>query len=139
MAIKKGDMVKVEYKGTLEDGSVFDSSELQGQPLEFEAGAGQMIKGFDDAVIGMEKGEEKDIKLEPDQAYGQPDPKLVKDFPKEMLPEDIKPEVGMILGMATADGGQIPAKVTRVTDKEITLDLNHPLAGETLNFHIKVV
>jgi len=85
MAVEKGNKVKVDYTGSLEDGTVFDTSEGR-QPLEFEAGAGQMIKGFDEAVMGMEKDEEKEVKLASEDAYGAPKPELVKKFPKEQLP-----------------------------------------------------
>ncbi|MCK5373322.1 MAG: FKBP-type peptidyl-prolyl cis-trans isomerase, partial [Candidatus Aenigmarchaeota archaeon] len=86
MPVKKGDKVKVEYTGTLEDGTVFDSSEKHGEPLEFEVGAGQMIKGFDDAVVDMEKGDEKEITLKPADAYGDPNPQLIQKVPKDKLP-----------------------------------------------------
>ena len=139
MAVKKGDKIKVEYTGSLEDGTVFDSSEKQGKPLEFEVGSGQIIKGFDEALIGMEKGQEKEIKIEPADAYGQHNPQLIKKLPKDKFPTDkeIKPNMMLVLG--TPDGRQIPTKVMDVTDSEITLDLNHPLAGKTLTFKIKVV
>lgn len=138
MAIKKGDKVKVDYIGTFDDGKVFDSSEGR-QPLEFEVGAGQMIKGFDDAVVGMKKGDEKDIKLKPAEAYGEHNPELIRELPKERLPEGPKPEAGMMIGLQTPDGKQFPAMITKVTDKSIFIDLNHPMAGKNLNFKIKIV
>ncbi len=138
MVVKKGDKVKVDYTGKLEDGTVFDSSEGK-QPLEFEAGSGMVIKGFDNAIIGMEKGEEKEVKIEKGDGYGDPNPDLVKKIPRDKLPPEPEPKPGMMLGMGTPDGKQIPAKITEVDDKEITIDLNHPLAGKTLNFKIKVV
>ncbi|MAG08151.1 peptidylprolyl isomerase [Candidatus Woesearchaeota archaeon] len=138
MPIKKGDKIKVEYTGTLEDGKVFDTSEGK-PPLEFEVGAGKIIKGFDDAVIGMEKGQEKEIKLEPKDAYGDPNPQLVKKVPKDKLPQGQDPKPGMVLALGTPDGQQIPARITEVGDNDITIDLNHPLAGKTLTFKIKVV
>ncbi len=140
MAIKKGDKVKVEYTGTLDDGTVFDTSEGK-QPLEFEAGAGQLIKGFDEAIMGMEKGEEKEIKLTPEKAYGDHNPELIKKIPRDKIPVPEGQEIkqGMMLALGTPDGKQIPAKITEVTDKEITIDLNHPLAGKNLNFKVKVI
>ena len=87
MAIKKGDKVKIEYTGTLDDGTVFDSSEKHGKPLEFEVGSGQVIKGFDNAVIGMKKGQEKEFKLKPEEAYGEPNPNLIRKIPKEQIPK----------------------------------------------------
>jgi FKBP-type peptidyl-prolyl cis-trans isomerase 2 len=138
MTIKKGDKVKVEYEGKLEDGTVFDSTEKHGgEPLEFEVGGGQMIPGFDKAVEGMDKGQEKDIKLEPSDAYGDHNPALIKDIPKENVPENVT--VGAILGMNLPNGQQIPAKVIKMGDKSVTIDLNHPLAGKKLQFHVKVV
>ena len=139
MAVKDGDKIKVEYTGTLEDGTVFDSSDTHNEPLEFEVGGGQIIKGFDDAVKGMEKGDEKDIKLLPADAYGDPNPQMVQKVPKDQLPKEGEVKVGMTLGMSLPNGQQIPARVTDIGDKEVTIDINHPLAGKTLNFKIKVV
>ena len=138
MPIKKGDKVKVDYTGTLEDGTVFDTSEGK-QPLEFEVGSGQLIKGFDEAVTGMEKGEEKEITLQPAEAYGDHNPQLIKKIPRDKLPEGQEPKPGMMLSLGTPDGKQFPARITEVDDKEISIDLNHPLAGKVLKFKIKVV
>jgi len=138
MPVKKGDKVKVEYTGKLENGQVFDTSEGK-QPLEFEVGAGKIIKGFDKAIVGMKKGEEKEITLKPEQAYGDPDPKKVQKIPRDKLPEGKEPKPGMMLAMKTPDGRQVPVKIKEVSDKDITIDLNHPLAGKTLNFKIKVI
>ncbi len=138
MAIKKGDKVKVDYTGTLEDGTVFDTSEGK-EPLEFEVGSGQLIKGFDDAVIGMEKGDEKEIKLEPADAYGDYNPALTQKVPRESLPKEPEPKPGMSLLMVLPDGKRFPVTISEVTDEEVTLDLNHPLAGKTLTFRIKIV
>jgi FKBP-type peptidyl-prolyl cis-trans isomerase 2 len=137
MKVEKGNKLKVEYTGTLEDGTVFDSSEKHGQPLEFEVGTGQLIKGFDEGVIGMEKGEEKEITIPADQAYGQPRDELVQKVPKDKLPEDIKE--GALLISKLPNGQQIPAKIIKIEDKEVTVDLNHPLAGKTLKFKVKVL
>ncbi len=138
MPIKEGDTVKVEYEGTLDDGTVFDSSERHGRPLEFEVGAGRIIKGFENAVIEMEKGEEKEIKLQPSEAYGEYDSQLIKKLPRGEHPkEELKP--GMMIAVNLPNGAQIPARIIEVTDEEVTIDLNHPLAGKVLNFKIKVV
>jgi peptidylprolyl isomerase len=139
MAVKKGDKVKIEYTGTLEDGTVFDASEKHGQPLEFEVGSGMVIKGFDDAVTGMEKDEEKEITLKPEEAYGERKDELLKKVPRDQLPKEQEPQVGMMLGMQLPNGQQVPVMITEVTEKEVTLDLNHPLAGKTLTFKLKVV
>lgn len=138
MAVKKGDTIKVHYEGKLDDGSVFDSSEKHGQPLEFEVGAGKVIKGFDSQVEGMEKGEEKEFKIESKDAYGDHNPQLIKKIPKEQLPKDQEVKPGMMLGVGLPNGQQLPATVTEVGEKEITLDMNHPLAGKDLTFKIKV-
>jgi peptidylprolyl isomerase len=139
MAIKKGDKVKVDYEGKLDDGTIFDSSEKHGMPLEFEVGSGQVIKGFDEAVVGMEKGDEKEIKLKPEDAYGTPNDKMVKKIPKEHLPKDKEIKPGMLLVMGTPEGHKIPATIKDVDDKEVTLDLNHPLSGKNLSFKIKIL
>jgi len=139
MSIKNGDKVKVEYTGTLDNGNVFDSSEKHGKPLEFEIGAGMIIPGFEKAVIGMKKGEEKEIKLKPEQAYGEHNPQLIKKIPRDQLPKEQEPKQGMILMLNLPSGQQVPARIAQVTDQEITIDLNHPLAGKTLNFKIKIV
>lgn len=139
MPVEKGNKVKIEYEGKLEDGTVFDSSKNHGKPLEFEAGSGQLIKGFNDAVIGMKVGEEKDITLKPEEAYGEPKQEMVQKIPKEQLPKDQEPKVGMMLMVGLPNGQQMPAKIIEIGDADITLDVNHPLAGKTLNFNIKVV
>ncbi|MBI2543500.1 MAG: peptidylprolyl isomerase [Candidatus Aenigmarchaeota archaeon] len=136
MAVKTGDTVKVHYTGTLDDGTIFDSSEER-EPLEFEAGEGQMIQGFDNAVIGMKVGEEKEIKLQPSEAYGDYDPSLVHEIARDRL--SVEPTVGMDIVMRTPSGGQVPGKITKVSDETVTVDLNHPFAGKVLNFKIRIV
>lgn len=138
MPIKKGNKIKVEYTGTFEDGKVFDTSEGR-SPLEFEVGAGKIIKGFDNAVVGMKKGEEKTIKLSPKDAYGDHNPQLVKKVPRDKLPQEQEPKPGMMLALGLPDGRKLPAMITEVNDSEITIDLNHPLAGKTLIFRIKII
>ena len=139
MPVKEGDTVKIEYTGTFEDGTVFDSSEQHGKPLEFEVGKGMVIPGFENAVIGMEKDQEKEVKVTPENAYGQPNPKLVQKVPRDKLPKEQEPKAGMFLAIGTPDGQKVPAQIKEVDEKEVTIDLNHPLAGKTLNFKIKVV
>lgn len=138
MAVKKGDTIKVEYTGKLEDGTVFDSSEKHGKPLEFEVGAGQLIKGFEEGVVGMKEGEEKEIAIKKEDGYGEPNPELVKKVPRDQLPKEQEPQPGMMLVLTMPNGQQVPAKITEVNDQEATLDLNHPLAGKDLTFNIKV-
>lgn len=136
--VKKGDKVKVDYTGTLDDGTVFDASEKHGQPLEFEVGSGQVIKGFDDAVMGMKSGEEKKITLVAKEAYGEVRQELHKKIPRQQLPQDQEPKAGMILAVGLPNGQQFPARIIAVTKDDVTIDLNHPLAGKTLHFKIKV-
>jgi len=136
--IKKGDKVKISYTGKLEDGKVFDSSEGRA-PLEFEAGAGKVIPGFDKAVDGMELNEEKTFTVKSEEAYGPVRKELVQEFPRDKLPEKPEPEVGMMLALQGPDGRQIPAKITKVEGDKVTIDINHPLAGKDLTFEIKVV
>ncbi|MEM3587003.1 MAG: peptidylprolyl isomerase [Candidatus Jordarchaeaceae archaeon] len=135
MPVKKGNKVRVEYVASLDDGTVFDSSEGK-RPLEFEVGSGQVIKAIDQAVIGMEKGEEKEIKVEPKDAFGDRVPELIKKVPRNKLPEEA--EEGMMLRFITPEGVQIPGQIIELTENDATIDFNHPLAGLELNFKIKV-
>ncbi|MBN1157114.1 peptidylprolyl isomerase [Candidatus Woesearchaeota archaeon] len=141
MPAKKGDKVKIDYTGTLDDGTVFDSSTHgdHSHPIEFVMGEGKVIPGFENAVYGMEKGEEKQIKILPKDAYGDAKPDMVRKIPKDVLPKDKEIKAGMMLMIAAPNGMQFPARVTAVDEKEVTLDMNHPLAGKTLNFKIKLV
>jgi len=139
MAVKKGDKVKIEYTGTLNDGTVFDSSDKHDAPLEFEVGAGQVIPGFENAVIGMKKGEEKDFRIPPAEAYGERKEEMMKKVPRSQIPEGDKIKAGSVLIAQAPNGAQIPLRVVKADEKEVTLDFNHPLAGQALNFKIKVV
>jgi peptidylprolyl isomerase len=132
---KKGDTVQVHYTGRLADGQVFDSSE-GGEPLEFKVGAGEVINGFDEGVIGMNVGDEKQLDIESGNAYGERVEGLVNTIPREGLNLDTEPEVGMSLLMQLPDGNQIPVAITEVTPESITLDANHPLAGQRLIFDV---
>lgn len=136
---KKGSSVKVHYTGKRKsDGSVFDSSEGK-EPLEFKLGEGQLIPGFEEAVEGMKSGESNTVTIPSDQAYGEPKDDLVVKFERDRLPEDIQPEVGQQLQLQHKDGNNIPVVITDLDENEITLDANHPLAGEDLIFEIEVV
>jgi FKBP-type peptidyl-prolyl cis-trans isomerase 2 len=135
MPVKKGDKVKVEYVASLDDGTIFDSSE-EHEPLEFEAGSGRVIKGLDQGVLGMEKGEEKEIKIEPKEAFGYRNPDWIKKIPKDKIPEGA--EEGMMLRFITPEGEKIPGQIIEIKDEEATIDFNHPLAGFALNFKIKI-
>ncbi len=137
--IEKGNKVKVEYTGTFDDGTVFDTSKHgdHSHPLEFTVGEKQVIKGFDEAVIGMKVGDEKDIHLESAEAYGDINPEMVKTVPRDKLPAEAVE--GATLGVGLPNGMQIPAKVIEIKEKEVKIDLNHPLAGKALNFKIKII
>ena len=136
--VKNGDKVAVEYTGTLSDGTIFDSSKNHDKPLEFTVGSGQMISGFDKAIVGMEKGEEKTFTLQPSEAYGDRNPKMMREVPRKDLPKGQEPKQGMMLMMVDPNGRKIPAKISKVGTDSVTLDLNHPLAGKALTFKIKL-
>lgn len=133
-----GDTVRIHYSGTLNDGTQFDTSEGS-DPLEFALGSGMVIAGFDKAVEGMAVGESKSVKIPPEEAYGPRHEQLVQEVPKNALPDDIAPAVGMQLQGKSADGQVMNLVVTGVGDDEITVDANHPLAGEELTFDIELV
>lgn len=134
----KGNSVKVHYTGKLTDGTVFDSSENR-EPLQFTLGDGNMIKGFDAAVYGMAIGEDKSITIPSVEAYGEKSDDMLVDIPLTEVPEHIKPEVGMELSLQGQNGQPMPVKVVNLDSEKITLDANHPLAGQDLIFDIKLV
>lgn len=136
--VKNGDTVRVHYQGRLTNGNTFDSSEGR-EPLEFQVGAGMVIKGFDSGVLDMKVGDKKTVQIPVDQAYGPKNEELIMDFPKANIPGDLNPEVGMDLQMSNAQGQVFPVKVAAVGTEFITLDANHPLAGEELVFDIELV
>jgi peptidylprolyl isomerase len=135
---KTGDTVKIHYSGTLSDGTQFDSSAGR-DPIEFAVGAGAVIPGFEKAVEGMAVGESKTITIPPEEAYGPHHEQLVQDVPASALPEGLTPEVGMQLQGTGGDGQTMNFTVTSVNDESITVDGNHPLAGQELNFDIELV
>ena len=124
--------------GTFEDGVVFDTSDNHG-PLEFKLGAGVVIRGFEDAVIGMKPGEEKEIRLTPREAYGDHNPQLIKKVPRETLKKIEDLEEGMTMTVEGPGGLEIPVRVSQIGPEQVTIDLNHPLAGKTLQFKIKLL
>lgn len=136
--VEDGNTVKVHYTGTLDDGTVFDTSRER-EPLEFTLGNGQLIPGFEKAVIGMEVGESTEVSIESDDAYGERRDDLELDVSMSDLPDDIDPQVGMQLQMQQQDGNAIPVQITEVKDESVTLDANHPLAGQDLNFEIELI
>ena len=140
MAIKKGDIIKVEYTGTFDDGEVFDSTEMhEDKPIKFQVGKGQLIPGFDNSVIGKEVGEEYEIRLEPSEAYGDYKDGLIRSIPRDQFPPDQEPKKGMMLALMGPNNQPIPATIKEVKEDTVDVDLNHPMAGKTLNFKIKIV
>ena len=135
---KSGDTVRIHYTGTLDNGTQFDSSDGR-DPLEFALGGGQVIPGFDSAVDGMAVGENKSVTIQPDQAYGERHEQLVQQVPRSALPEDLEPQVGMGLQSQSPDGQVMNLVITEVADETITVDANHPLAGQALTFAIELV
>ncbi len=135
---KSGDTVRIHYTGTLDDGTQFDSSSGR-DALEFALGAGQVIPGFDSAVDGMAVGETKEVTIAPDDAYGQRHEQLVQTVPRDVLPDEIDPAVGMQLQSQSPGGQVLNLVVTEVGDESITVDANHPLAGQALTFSIELV
>jgi len=135
---KSGDTVKIHYTGTLDDGTQFDSSAGR-DPLEFQVGSGQVIPGFDKAVEGMSVGDSKSVRIEPDDAYGQRHEQLVQEVERSILPDDLDPKEGMALQSSSPNGQVTQFMVTAVTDETVTVDANHPLAGQALSFDIELV
>lgn len=134
-----GKLCKTHYRGTLNDGTVFDSSYDRGEPLEFICGMGMMIRGYDAAVANMEVGQSIDVHLTPDEAYGYSDPRAVFTVEISQMPGCENLTVGENVVLYTAAGQPVPVKVTARDDSTITFDANHELAGQELNFHIELV
>ena len=137
-AAKSGDTVKVHYTGKLEDGTVFDTSKER-DPLEFTLGKQQVIPGFEEGIVGMNPGETKTVSMGADKAYGPKREDLIAEVPRDKLPSDMKPEVGQRLQVQQQDGQKIPIVITAVNETAITIDANHPLAGEDLTFEIQLL
>lgn len=135
---KNGDTVKVHYTGKLKDGNVFDSSE-GGEPLEFTIGEGQVISGFEEAVLGMSPGKSKTVEIPADKAYGERVDDLVVQIDRKEMPPDLDCEAGQKLRVGGSDGPAAVVTVLEVTEAAVTVDGNHPLAGEDLTFDIQLV
>ena len=136
--LKNGDTVKVHYTGKLEDGRVFDTSKER-EPLEFKAGEGRLIKGFESAVLGMEVGETRDFEVVPEEAYGHRQEGMVLEVPLGDFPSHIEPELGMRLQINQPQGSPLQVVITDISDEAVTLDGNHPLAGQTLYFQVELL
>lgn len=130
--------VRVHYTGSLDDGTVFDSSQER-DPLEFTIGSNEIIPAVENAVKGMEEGEEKQVKVPPTEAYGERNEQAIMEVSKSQLPDDVDIKVGTVLQGSTQDGDTMRLQVTEVKDDSVTVDANHPLAGQNLNFDLKLV
>ncbi len=137
MAIAVGDTVSVHYTGKLADGNVFDSSEGR-DPLTFEVGSGQLIAGFDQAVLGKEVGDKVSVEIPPEEGYGTHDPNMIQDLPRDRI-QGVDLELNQVLGLEDDQGRPFQAQVVGLTDDVVKLDFNHFLAGKTLTFDIEVV
>ncbi len=137
--VNNGNTVSVHYRGTLEDGTEFDSSHNRGETLTFQVGSGQMIEGFDKGVVGMSVGEVKNITLDAEQAYGESNPEAIQEISKAAFPEDFEFVIGASVQGQGPEGQPIIAKIVSEQEEAVTLDFNHPLAGQKLNFEIEMV
>lgn len=137
MSVEKGNKVSVHFTGKLKDGEVFATTEGK-QPLEFEVGAGEVLPGIDEEVIGMEEGEEKEIDLSPERGFGERRDELIREVGKDLL-QGKEVDVGQRVYMRTEEGQTIPAQIVNIGEEKVTLDMNHPLAGKETTFNIKVV
>lgn len=135
--VEKGHFVKVCYTARLESGEVVDHTD-KCNPIEIEVGAGDLIQGFENALIGMAQNEKKTITLTADEAYGPRDEDLTQSFVRSDLPADFQPQVGEVIVIENPEGDQILATITMIEDQDIVVDLNHPLAGQSLTFDIEV-
>jgi peptidylprolyl isomerase len=135
---KNGDTVRVHYKGSLEDGKVFENSFEGGEPMEFTLGQERIITGFENTVEGMEEGETRTVTIPSEEAYGEYRDDLSVTVDKSRIPQEITPEVGMVLQVPTQEGVPVNVTVTQVDENSVTLDGNHPLAGKNLSFEIKL-
>ncbi len=135
--IEAGKTVKVHYTGTLADGAVFDSSDGR-DPIEFEVGTGQVIPGFENAITTMEVGQTETINIPSAEAYGDIREEMIGQIPRTELPEELTPEVDMVLSMQSPEG-EMPVRIVEVADDTVTLDANHPLAGKDLTFKLTLV
>ena len=139
LQVENGNTVSVHYRGTLNDGTEFDSSHSRGEPLTFQVGAGQMIRGFDAALPGMAVGETKSITLTPDQAYGDSNPEAITDIPKTAFPDGFDYQVDAMIQGQNDMGQPLVGTINEVKENDVTIDFNHPMAGKDLNFEIELV
>jgi peptidylprolyl isomerase len=135
---KRGDTVHVHYRGTLDDGSEFDSS-AGADPIVFTLGAGEVIPGFEEAIEGMATGEKKTKRIEAGNAYGERRDELVFSVPRDQMPDGNDIEVGDMLRVGFPDGSSAAVQVAAMEGGNVTLDANHPLAGKNLTFELELV
>ncbi len=136
---KEGDNVKVHYTGKLEDGTVFDTSRNRDEPLRFKIGEQKVIPGFEQAVIGMAPGDSKTEKLPPEQAYGPRREDMIMEMERDQIPDNVDPKEGQQLQLRLQNGQTVPVIITSLSGENVTIDANHPLAGQTLVFDIELV
>jgi FKBP-type peptidyl-prolyl cis-trans isomerase 2 len=134
-----GQTVRVHYTGKLTNGQEFDSSHPRGEPLEFTLGLKQVIEGFENAILGMSIGDSKTVEIPVDQAYGESRDEMIADFPRSEIPETIELEEGMTLTSTSPDGNSMHFRVKSFNEEVVTLDANHPLAGQDLIFEIELI
>ncbi|THB79959.1 MAG: peptidylprolyl isomerase [Desulfobacteraceae bacterium] len=137
-AIQSGDTISVHYTGKLESGEIFDSSEGR-EPLKFTVGSGMLIKGFDQAVVGMKPGDSKSVTIEPEEGYGERNDEMYVEIPKHAIPEDLPLSVGIQVQLRSPEGHPMAATVAEIGEENVKMDLNHALAGKTLEFEIAIV
>ena len=137
--VQDGSKVTLHYKGTYEDGTQFDSSRDRGEPMEVLVGAGQLIQGFNDALVGMSENESKTFTLEPADAYGEVHPEAMTELPRDIFPEGFEFETGTQIPLMSPGGQSVLATITEVKEETIMADLNHPMAGKTLTFEVDVL
>ena len=136
--VETGHFVKVDYTGKLDNGEVFHTTQ-NAKPVEIEVGAGRLIKGFEEALVGMEANEKKSFDLTAEEGFGPRDENMMQTFNRADLPNDFQPKIGDVVALSTPQGGQVPAKVKEMDDEKITVDLNHPLAGQALSFDVEII
>ena len=137
--VEVGNTVQVHYVGTFVDGTEFDSSRSRGEPISFKVGSQQMIKGFDEAIVGMTLGETKEFTLSPEDAYGAHNPEHIKSYPQNVFPSEVELVEGATVAGQNELGQQMVAKILQVSDEEVILDFNHPMAGKILKFDVEVM
>ena len=137
--VKENDTVRVHYTGTTDDGVTFDSSRERNEPLEFTMGQGQLIPGFEKAVNGMKVGDSTTVRIPAEEAYGEVKEEMIVEVERDRFPQDITPEVGMQLQVQQPNGQPMGVLVKSLNETHVTLDANHPLAGQALNFDIELV